>query len=299
MDFFKKLITIICLLCAITVVNGQSLDNNYLSYIQKYHEIAVRQQKLHGIPASIILAQGLLESGAGKSILVTEGNNHFGIKCHDWTGGKMYHDDDTRNECFRKYRHAMESFEDHSLFLKNRPRYAFLFELAPTDYKGWAKGLKAAGYATDPGYAQKLINIIERYDLHNYDLEKAEIALFSPEMSNQEGAHTIYKSNYIKLIVAGDSDTFSSIAAEMDISEKRLRTYNDVTPDAILKKGDIVYLSKKKRKAAYANRIHVVQPGETMYSISQVYGIRLINLYNLNNMPFTQGAYTGQILKLR
>lgn len=279
----------------------QSLDPAYLSYIEAYHQTAVRQQKSHGIPASIILAQGLLESGAGKSRLAVEANNHFGIKCHDWTKDKIYHDDDQRQECFRKYRHASESFEDHSLFLVNRPRYKSLFQLKPTDYVAWAYGLKNAGYATDPNYAQKIINLIEKYDLHAYDTSQKRRSI--PDKNDPETIDTperaIYKSNFIRIIVATENDSYASIAEEFNISEKRLRRYNDVGEETELHAGHIVYLSKKKKRAACSNNIHVVQPGETLYGISQIYGIRLISLYKLNGLSFDQGIYIGQILKLR
>lgn len=277
---------------------SQTLNPTYQAYIEKFHAIAIKQQKEHGIPASIILAQGLLESGAGRGILATEANNHFGIKCHDWTGKKIYKDDDEKNECFRKYRHAEESYEDHSLFLVNRPRYSSLFLLNPTDYVSWAHGLKAAGYATDPAYAQKLINLIERYGLHQYDIEKKGLFATKTDLQTQS-ERRIYKSNYLRIVVATDDDTYASLAEELKISEKRLRKYNEVGIETQLKKGDIVYLSKKKKTAARANHIHVVQPGETLYGISQIYGIQLINLYKMNDIPFTQGAYIGQIIKLR
>lgn len=277
---------------------SQTLNPTYQAYIEKFHSIAIKQQKAHGIPASIILAQGLLESGAGRGILATEANNHFGIKCHDWTGKKIYKDDDEKNECFRKYRHAEESYEDHSLFLVNRPRYSSLFLLNPTDYVSWAHGLKAAGYATDPAYAQKLINLIERYGLHQYDIEKKGLFATKTDLQTQS-ERRIYKSNYLRIVVATDDDTYASLAEELKISEKRLRKYNEVGTETQLKKGDIVYLSKKKKTAARANHIHVVQPGETLYGISQIYGIQLINLYKMNDIPFTQGAYIGQIIKLR
>ena len=277
---------------------SQTLNPTYQAYIEKFHAIAIKQQKAHGIPASIILAQGLLESGAGRGILATEANNHFGIKCHDWTGKKIYKDDDEKNECFRKYRHAEESYEDHSLFLVNRPRYSSLFLLNPTDYVSWAHGLKAAGYATDPAYAQKLINLIERYGLHQYDIEKKGLFATKTDLQTQS-ERRIYKSNYLRIVVATDDDTYASLAEELKISEKRLRKYNEVGIETQLKKGDIVYLSKKKKTAARANHIHVVQPGETLYGISQIYGIQLINLYKMNDIPFTQGAYIGQIIKLR
>jgi len=277
---------------------SQTLNPTYQAYIEKFHAIAIKQQKAHGIPASIILAQGLLESGAGRGILATEANNHFGIKCHDWTGKKIYKDDDEKNECFRKYRHAEESYEDHSLFLVNRPRYSSLFLLNPTDYVSWAHGLKAAGYATDPAYAQKLINLIERYGLHQYDIEKKGLFATKTDLQTQS-ERRIYKSNYLRIVVATDDDTYASLAEELKISEKRLRKHNEVGIETQLKKGDIVYLSKKKKTAARANHIHVVQPGETLYGISQIYGIQLINLYKMNDIPFTQGAYIGQIIKLR
>jgi LysM repeat protein len=283
---------------------GQSLDQNDITYIERFHTIAIKQHKAHRIPASIILAQGLLESGAGRSRLTIEGNNHFGIKCHHWDGDEIYHDDDEKNECFRKYRHAEDSYEDHSQFLISRPRYQSLFQLDASDYVSWAYGLKAAGYATDPGYAQKLISIIERYNLHQYDATKK--GLFSSRENESDkhrqvsfNARNIYKSNYIKMIVSTNTDSYASIAAEFNISEKNIRKYNDVGEDAVLRKGNIVYLSKKKKRASRANPVHVVQPGETLYGISQVYGIQLISLYKINMLSFTEGAQIGQIIKLR
>ena len=164
------------LVAAILPAAGQALSSDYLIYIEQYKATAVRQQQEYGIPASITLAQGLLESGAGNSTLATEGNNHFGIKCHNtWKGEGIYHDDDEKNECFRKYDSAEESFEDHARFLKKK-RYAPLFQLNVTDYKGWAKGLKQCGYATDPTYASKLINIIEVYGLSAYDTGPPKVA---------------------------------------------------------------------------------------------------------------------------
>jgi len=305
--FVKRILLFISIIICLTTSYGQTLDPAYLDYIDKFQDIAVRQHQKHGIPASIILAQGLLESGAGKGRLAVEANNHFGIKCHDWTGKQIYHDDDERNECFRKYRHASESYEDHSLFLVTRPRYKSLFDLRSTDYVRWAHGLKAAGYATDPAYAQKLISLIERYNLHEFDKKRGLFAQKPDKYETIQINHElnivqpreIYKSNYLKIAVAKGNDTYASISKELKISEKRLRRYNDVGDDAELKLGNIIYLSKKKKRAAYPNKIHVVQQGETLYGISQTYGIQLVSLYQLNNIPFTQGAYIGQILKLR
>lgn len=284
---------------------AQSLNKNYLNYIESWHQTAVKQQKKYGIPASITLAQGLLESGAGQSYMSRESNNHFGIKCHDWQGDKVFHDDDEEKECFRKYDNASESYEDHSLFLKNRPRYAGLFNLKQTDYVNWAHGLKKAGYATDPAYAYKLIALIETYNLHQYD--KMHTGIFHQETENnaqqKEVAaglqHEIYKSNCQKFVVSGTQDTYKSIADEFEMSESKLREFNDVGPNAVLQSGSIVFLKKKKSKAFRGYTAHVVREGETMYSISQNYGIRLISLYKMNKMPFTSGAQVGQIIKLR
>ena len=301
----KKLLTCLFALVVTLTASGQSLDKNYLAYIDEFHQIAIRQQQSHGIPASIILAQGLLESSAGRSRLTVEANNHFGIKCHEWSGDRIFHDDDEKNECFRKYKRASDSFEDHSMFLVNRPRYKSLFLLKPTDYVSWAHGLKAAGYATDPEYAYKLIRLIERYNLHQYDTTKRGLFASKDEKSGvhqnatQVPIREVYKSNYIKIIVATHTDSYASLAQELKISERRLRRYNEVDENAILQQGDLVYLSKKKKKAAYPNRIHVVRRGETLYGIAQTYGIQLISLYEMNGLAFTQGAHIGQILKLR
>ena len=143
-------------------------NQRYQQYINQYKDIAIEQMLKWKIPASITLAQGLFESGAGQSELAMKGNNHFGIKCNGWDGRKVYHDDDARNECFRAYNNAFESYEDHSRFLVGSKRYASLFSLKTTDYKGWAKGLKTAGYATSPSYAEALIRIIEMYNLYQF-----------------------------------------------------------------------------------------------------------------------------------
>ena len=168
----KKIVVLLTTIALVLPVSAQLRWNSvYQTYISQYKDLAIEEMLKHRIPASITLAQGLLESGAGQGALVKKGNNHFGIKCHDWTGRKTYHDDDAKNECFRSYKSAKESYEDHSQFLK-RDRYKSLFALAPNDYRGWAKGLKACGYATDPSYATKLINVIELYKLYLYDSAK-------------------------------------------------------------------------------------------------------------------------------
>jgi len=164
-------------------------------YIEHFAPIAKEEMRLYKIPASITMAQAVLESGAGNGNLTRKANNHFGIKCHNWTGDVVYHDDDAKGECFRKYRDPKYSFRDHSLFLTGRSRYADLFDLDPDDYKGWARGLRKAGYATDRKYPEKLIAIIERYAMYNYDAEVlgTKIKEYKPEPSNAVSIHTVKK----------------------------------------------------------------------------------------------------------
>lgn len=291
---------------------AQPLSKTYIQYVNTYNQLAIIQQNEHGIPASITLAQGLLESGAGQSEFARKSNNHFGIKCHEWTGDKVYHDDDEKGECFRKYEKVLDSYEDHSLFLKNRQRYASLFTLSPTDYESWAHGLKKAGYATDPVYAFKLISLIENYELHKYDLTKlsdiniesnktAQIIENRPSIG-KIGAiqqHKLYKNNRVRCVIAEYGDTYGSIADEFNISESRLVKYNDLNTSNQLNVGAVVYLKHKKNKASKEFSIHNVQEGETMYNIAQKYAIKLEELYTLNKIPFNQTAKVGQELKLR
>lgn len=301
------------LLFFVTTLFSQNKNQAYLAYIEKYAQLAVIQQKEYGIPASITLAQGLLESGAGQSEFAKKSNNHFGIKCHEWTGDKVYHDDDAQGECFRKYENVLDSYRDHSLFLKNKGRYSFLFDFSPTDYESWAHGLKKAGYATDPSYAYKLISLIENYELHKYDLVKSVASYQAENHKNTqntynqpaigrvsaEGNHIIYKCNRVRFIVSENGDTFGSISDELGISEKKLREYNEVDNNYVLKPGTQLYIQRKKSKAARGNESHVIKKGETMYTISQTYAIRLEKLYNLNQMSYTEGAIVGKVLKLR
>jgi LysM repeat protein len=242
------------------------------------------------------LAQGLLESGAGQSTLARKSNNHFGIKCgSDWKGKTVRHDDDERNECFRAYKHPKQSYEDHSKFLVSRPRYASLFKLKITDYKGWARGLKKAGYATNPRYAEQLIGIIELYDLDKYD-KKGGLKW----MKENPNPHQPYIANGLVYIVVRSGDTWKSISKEFDISRKKLRKYNDLYKGYELQVGDILYLEKKNRRADKEHIVHVLRAGESMYSISQKYGIRLKRLYKLNKMSEDESTpEVGTILRLR
>jgi LysM repeat protein len=289
---------------------SQSRNQAYLDYIEQYHHLAEKQQKEHKIPASIVLAQGLLESGAGLSPFAKESNNHFGIKCTDWTGQKIYHDDDEKGECFRKYDKVIDSYEDHASFLKTRPRYSFLFDLNPTDYEAWAKGLKKAGYATDPTYAFKLISIIEVYDLHRFDigLEAASDIKNTSTDNEIKGSmgtvkafvnHLLVKVNGVKFVTALSGDSYASIGDEFGITEERMRTYNEVNSTVELNVGARVFISMKKDKAPKHCETHIVKEGESMHGISQDYGMKILSVYKLNKIPFTEGVKLGQELKLR
>ena len=292
----KQLITVVLCLVGCLSLQAQSRNKQYEEYIKKYRDLAVEEMKRYHIPASITLAQGLLESGAGQSELARKSNNHFGIKCGgDWRGKTVRHDDDARGECFRAYKHPKESYEDHSKFLVNRPRYASLFKLQITDYKGWARGLKKAGYATNPRYADQLIGIIELYDLHKYDTKGG-----LKWMKENPNPHQPYIANDLLYIVVRSGDSWKSISKEFDISQKKLRKYNDLYKGYSLRVGDILYLEKKNKKADKEHIVHVLRAGESMHGISQKYGIRLKNLYKLNKMnPDDPAPKTGTILRLR
>ena len=279
----------------------------YQTYINQYKDLAIEQMLRYHIPASITLAQGLFESSAGRSDLVRQGNNHFGIKCHNWTGPTQYHDDDARGECFRVYQDARESYEDHSQFLARQPRYAQLFSLGQQDYKGWARGLKACGYATNPQYANKLIQLIELYKLQDYDKAKrydrfmAEHSGTDQPVNAQGLLHPIYRFNDNYYLIVRDGDNFKALGKEVGISWRKLARYNERDKHTVLHKGDIIYLKKKRKKAPkqYKKRPHVIQPGESMYSISQKYGIRLKSLYKMNHLDPNVPVSIGTQLRVR
>jgi len=286
----------------------------YHQYIEKYKDMAVRQMQLYGIPASITLAQGLLESAAGTSDLAQKANNHFGIKTGGtWKGPVFTKDDDAKNERFRRYRDVAESYEDHSLFLKNRQRYAALFSLQPTDYKGWAHGLKAAGYATNPEYAKKLISLIELYELHRYDRVKKHISTSrkrAAQESRNKQAHqqaqprktalNLHRCNSAFYVFARQGDTFRSIARQLGLSEKKLIKYNEADKSYRLKKGEPVYLEKKQSRVMREMRrkTHTVKAGESMHSIAQSYGVRMARLYKANRLSTAYVPHVGDRLRL-
>lgn len=287
--FLSLVLFSLCTFC----MNGQRRNSQYLDYIEKYKDEAVEQMQRYHIPASITLAQGLLESGAGRSALTRKSNNHFGIKCGSgWSGRKTYHDDDARGECFRVYKNARESYEDHSRFLAGKQRYASLFKLKPTDYKGWARGLKKAGYATSPTYATKLIELIELYELDKFDNSRLKGTWIA-------NPHDPFLANGLLYVVARSGDTFESLSEEFGISARKLRKYNDLYKGYTLRQGDVIYLEKKNRRAHKTYKTHIVRPGESMYLISQRYGIRLDRLYKMNDRSADYAPQTGDVLRLR
>lgn len=300
----RILISFILLLVSNSLYSQVKWNSSYQSYIDIYKDLAIEQMLKHRIPASITLAQGLLESGAGHSALATMGNNHFGIKCHEWSGPTMRRDDDAPNECFRVYNNPRESFEDHSLFLK-RSRYKSLFDLDVRDYAGWAKGLKSCGYATNPAYAQTLISIIETYKLNQFDEAKDydhfivnhSVVSKKITLTGQE-PHKLYSYNKNYYVVARNGDTFASLSVELGINMKKIASYNDRNYTDALVEGDIVYLKKKQKKSTkeYKGVPHKVKVGESMYSISQLYGIRLSSLYKLNGLSTDHTIKVGEIL---
>ncbi len=265
-----------------------------LLYIEQWHETAVAEMKEFGIPASITLAQGILESGNGESFLAKEARNHFGIKCHqDWEGDKVYHDDDEDDECFRKYDDAEDSFRDHSLFLKDRRRYAFLFEEDPTDYEAWAKGLKKAGYATNPKYAKLLIELIERYELHRYDLGEESDVFPIDRLIVKES------DNRVDYVISREGDTFEGLAELMDKHVEDLLEYNELRFDTKLEPGQIVYLQPKRRRASRENRYYTTREGESLYQVSQKFAVRLEKIYKKNDLKVGQEVPAGTRLRLR
>ena len=310
----KRLATSLTLIFILlsTTYSQRSRRNSSDAYIDSYKNIAVSEMKRSGIPASITLAQGMLESENGNSRLATSGNNHFGIKCHDWTGPAIYKDDDSKNECFRKYKSAEESYHDHSDFLRSKQRYNFLFEYKSTDYKSWAKGLKKAGYATNPSYPQMLIKLIEENKLNLYD---QDVAIADRERTSRSSArtrisdqpeftinlnkHPVYKRNDIEYMVAKNGDSFEKLSKELEMFTWELLSYNELTKDSTLRDGQLLYLQPKRRKAEAGNEIHTVQPGETIYSISQLFGIKTKHIRRLNRLSPDAVVNVGDVLNLR
>jgi LysM repeat protein len=295
-------------------------------YIELYKDIAIEEMKKFRIPASITLAQGILESESGNSPLAVNANNHFGIKCHkEWTGKTYFYDDDEKNECFRVYENASESYYDHSYFLTTRDRYKLLFDLEITDYKGWAQGLKQAGYATNPRYPELLIKIIEENGLEEYDRavsrqssvvsRQSSVVSLQSSVSSQQSAvggqntnpepeffavgpndRVIFRNNGVKYVMARKGDDCEKIAAEFGIYSWQLYFYNDFERNEDLEPGEIVYLEKKRGRGE--EQIYKVGPGDDLHSVSQALGIRLKALCRLNGKEKNDKLKEGETLIL-
>lgn len=314
----NKIGLVICftLLLFIGVVNvdAQVYRNQaYRAYIRDHASEAVKQMNKYSVPASITMAQALIESGAGNSILSRDFNNHFGIKCHSsWPGRRTYKNDDNVNDCFRAYDHWQDSYEDHSIFLK-RNRYRKLFDLDITDYIGWARGLQDCGYATNKGYANMLILVIESGEL--YLLDEGIIPSWVSEDNREQYLNAENKKTHIKsevrgyrqtyisygllYVLAKKGDSFLAIARDFDMEQSDLAMYNDVPENFPIHQGDIVYLQMKNTRATYKYPIYTVKVGDSMHSISQLFGIRLSSLYELNGKDLNFAPQEGDVLRLR
>ena len=298
--FTCRLVALLCFTAAPLAAQQQRLSPQ--DYIDHYADAAIDNMVLKKVPASITLAQGMLESGYGNSWLARESNNHFGIKCHGrWSGRKVYADDDLKNECFRAYNTVLDSYADHADFLAKGQRYQFLFSLRLTDYKGWARGLKKAGYATNPKYADKLIRLIEQYELQKYD----ELALLAERPAvvneNQPVSSRLFtptEVNRLDAVVVSQSQSLKSLAKAIGISWRRLRRYNELPRKYKPKAGEVLFLELKRGKTDHPNVQHTVKAGETMLSISQLYGVQKRALEKANNLRRGSEVQAGQVLVL-
>ncbi len=312
-------------------VTPVSVTQSAGDYINTYKDLAISEMRRTGVPASITLAQGMLESDYGRSSLARFANNHFGIKCHnDWTGQTFRMNDDRRNECFRKYRRPEDSFYDHSDFLKTGSRYDFLFEIDPSNYKAWAQGLKRAGYATNPDYANMIIRKIEENRLYEFDRpytasipapqgnsqvkvtdSPARTSGNSTANPTQSQANTITfgdimaraprikENNRVQYIIVKDGETKKMIEDEFQMLKWELARYNDLKDDFVPVPGQILYLEPKRDKADAGTEVHIASQGDTMYMISQKYAIRLNSLLEMNGMTEGQEPVAGQKILLQ
>jgi len=316
-----------CLL--VGAVNSLFAQNNteVIAYVDAYKDIAIGEMQRTGIPAAIILAQGIHETEAGTSELVRKSNNHFGIKCKDtWTGAVVYHDDDARGECFRSYSSPLDSYKDHSDFLRNSPRYQFLFKLDPLNYEAWAYGLKKAGYATNNRYSLILIKLIQDYHLQQYTLiamgkpspddevlasqdkagtgaladsrlpsggQKAAISL-PPALQYPEGLFSI---NNTRVIYGRSGNSLLALADQYNVSLSRLVDFNDLKGEEVLVRGQLIFLQRKRKQGAV--ECHLVQPGESVYTICQQEGIRLESLLDLNLLSKGEEPAAGEKIFLQ
>lgn len=306
----KLLTTSVGLLLAASTLANSGTKITKQQYAEKWSVAAMEQMAQFDIPASITLAQGILESASGNSELAIKGKNHFGIKCHGWEGREMYLDDDKKNECFRVYNSVEESYADHSAFLRKYNRYAFLFDYDKTDYKSWAKGLKKAGYATNPKYPQLLINIIEDLELNKYDefakpeirrkskivkekkvkdieIEENDVAVVSNKKFEQQmNTHKVntHKKG-VKYVVAKKGDTFYKISKEFGLSLSQLYRYNDFNSKKdVLKAGDVIYIQPKKRRRIFKKEVITLTRSMSLVDVSQDNAINIKSVKRLNNI---------------
>lgn len=331
MNFYHKAISLAGFVL-LTVLPAQAqVRQTREEYINKYKKIAVAHMERYGIPASITMAQGILESDCGNSWLSQASNNHFGIKCkRNWTGDVVYYDDDEKGECFRSYPSVEASYQDHAEFLDSQPRYDSLFSYAPNDYKSWARGLKAAGYATALDYAQRLIRIIEESKLYLLDREdgltiterkpdtspttgsRAKATSIKPQRSlgrvdpddyrvtvNAHKGYNVYRTNGVNYILAHDGDTFEKISRDFRISARNLRKFNDVSKNAQPVANEVIYIGRKKKRWDGNVLLHTVREGETLWSLGQSYGIRTKSLARLNKLKEGDALTPGTTIKIR
>lgn len=310
-----KLIACLSLICTALCAVCQKATPQ--QYIEKFKSLAISEMKRTGVPASITLAQGILESESGNSELVLKSNNHFGIKCKsDWTGPSVSHDDDMPGECFRAYAHPDESFRDHSDFLKNSPRYASLFDLEPQDYEGWSIGLKKAGYATNPRYAEILISNIERYNLNQYTIDGLMQGVTAEELQSQreelmkpENIITPYSEpgsvddlntirvNNLKAVRASAGMSLLAIASKFNVRLSRLLEWNELDNDGVLQKSQLIYLTKKHSEGSQETM--VVNSSQTLYDIAQSSGLMVASLSQFNNLNKNDIVSAGTLLYLK
>ena len=327
---FRYIFFLTLIICCHDVFS-QDKSDAVLNYIEKYKEIAMIEMVDYKIPASITLAQGILESGNGNSELAKKSNNHFGIKCHkSWTGKRTYHDDDEKGECFRVYDSPADSYRDHSIFLATGQRYAFLFDLKITDYKGWAKGLKQAGYATLPTYANVLIRLIENYNLTQYDqmvvkgdFKKSKDKKQKPKADNQKqkskndvvytpfriteanvvgktnDERYIRENNKVKFIYAKEGESVYVLADMLGIYDYQLVKYNNLGKRRTFKEDEIVYIEPKRRKAQRRYKYHTIQKGETLSYVSRLYAVKLESIFKMNDMDENTILHVGDNIRLR
>ncbi len=322
--YFSLLILFFAIGIELTLGNNSTRVSRE-EYIHRYGEIAIAHQQRYRIPASITMAQGILESDCGNSRLAKASNNHFGIKCKGgWNGRSVRHTDDAPNECFRAYDTVEESYRDHAEFLDSSPRYDSLFRFEPTDYRSWARALKGAGYATAPDYTERLVKIIEDSKLYELDRlaqnpQYHSTAGFTPRpvveratqsegvdpnnfriAANSSSGYSLYTTNSSTYVVAKSGDSYSSIAKGLGLSATSLRRFNDCADGREeLAKGDVVFVEKKSRRWGGNLREHMVLEGESLHSISQAYGLRQRSLQRLNRLGEGEEPQVGQTLRLQ